>query len=148
MNVLVQSVSTQAGVSCFETVRETWKLGNVSTLVSWFILDLDLCDSQLLGKHVRGHNSVGPSVVSTLQAAGPYMNQSGEDRHRRGHCYSYCLFWATQFPRPWQIGLGLYVGDKCLVPCEKKEECSWWKTLVQILSKKISNQFRSIRKQC
>lgn len=80
MNVLVQSVSTQAGVSCFETVRETWKLGNVSTLVSWFILDLDLCDSQLLGKHVRGHNSVGPSVVSTLQAAGPYMNNREKTR--------------------------------------------------------------------
>lgn len=77
MNVLVQSVSTQAGVSCFETVRETWKLGNVSTLVSWFILDLDLCDSWL-GMHVRGHNSVGPSVVPTLQAAGPYMNNRGK----------------------------------------------------------------------
>lgn len=58
MNVLVQSVSTQAGVSSFETVRETRKLGCIHFGVM-IILGLDLCDSWL-GLHMRGHNSVGP----------------------------------------------------------------------------------------
>lgn len=79
MNVLVQSVSTQAGVSCFETVRETRKLGNLSTLVSWFILDLDLRDSRL-GLHVWGHNSVGPSVVPTARGSWALYEQSGKAR--------------------------------------------------------------------
>lgn len=71
------------------------------------------CARPQLSRPFSGINTTGSWAL---------YEQSGEDTHRRGHCYSYCLFWATQFPRPWQIGLGLYVGDKCLVPCEKKKK--------------------------